>query len=82
MEPAKKVPEIRKLQSDIVGTNVTDSIRQDTCVSCGRPAINFTDEISRREFSISGLCQECQDYEDNFFDDDEEEILRIEREME
>jgi len=32
-----------------------------SCVSCGGRADKFTDEISRREFGISGLCQKCQD---------------------
>lgn len=37
------------------------SIRKDICVQCGRPATNFRDEISKREFTISGFCQSCQD---------------------
>ena len=35
-----------------------------TCPTCGA-SINgladFTDELSRREYAISGMCQECQD---------------------
>ena len=31
------------------------------CVLCYRPAETFRDESSRKEFSISGLCQACQD---------------------
>lgn len=34
------------------------------CVTCGSNKINFSDfedEISRREFTISHMCQECQD---------------------
>lgn len=31
------------------------------CVACGKPATEFRDEISRREYGISGLCQACQD---------------------
>jgi hypothetical protein len=34
------------------------------CPSCGcdiDPENDFKDEISRREFHISGLCQKCQD---------------------
>lgn len=30
------------------------------CVWCRKEAIVFEDEISEREFKISGLCQECQ----------------------
>jgi len=31
------------------------------CACCGEPIGEFRDEISRREFRISGLRQECQD---------------------
>ncbi len=31
------------------------------CVCCGGVATQFRDEISRKEFGISGLCQTCQD---------------------
>lgn len=37
------------------------SIEQDICVWCGNSAVEFTDELSRKEYSISGLCQKCQD---------------------
>lgn len=38
-----------------------ESIRDRVCLSCKGPAIAFKDELSRREFSLSGLCQTCQD---------------------
>jgi len=33
------------------------------CPFCGKPIkpAEFRDELSRREFLISGLCQQCQD---------------------
>lgn len=33
------------------------------CPFCGNPVSDedFRDEISRKEFEISGLCQKCQD---------------------
>jgi hypothetical protein len=37
------------------------SIAGQGCVSCGKPADKFRDELSRKEFQISGLCQDCQD---------------------
>lgn len=37
------------------------------CVSCGRAATQFRDKVSRKEYTISGLCQHCQD---RFFDED------------
>ena len=38
-----------------------ESIKKDICTWCGEPAIEFKDELSRREYSISGFCQKCQD---------------------
>ena len=31
------------------------------CVICGDDANHFTDERSRKEYGISGMCQSCQD---------------------
>lgn len=31
------------------------------CVSCGKPATEFKDEKSAREYKITGYCQDCQD---------------------
>ena len=33
------------------------------CVFCSKPVVweDFKDEISKKEFRISGICQECQD---------------------
>jgi endogenous inhibitor of DNA gyrase (YacG/DUF329 family) len=31
------------------------------CPTCGQPISKFRDELSEREFRISGMCQECQD---------------------
>jgi hypothetical protein len=32
-----------------------------TCVCCGGEANSFRDEVSRKEYSISRMCQKCQD---------------------
>jgi len=31
------------------------------CVKCGNDASHFTDDLSREEYSISLMCQTCQD---------------------
>lgn len=47
------------------GVNRPQARATRTCVSapigCGQPAESFRDELSRKEFNISGLCQKCQD---------------------
>jgi hypothetical protein len=65
MEPSKKSPEIEKKLTELTGVDRRQAITSDVCVpppiGCGKPATNFRDEISRKEYTISGLCQECQD---------------------
>ena len=43
----------------------TTAIIGDTCIpppiGCGGPAIEFTNPVSYKEYTISGLCQKCQD---------------------
>ncbi len=31
------------------------------CVKCGKPSTDFRDEVSRKEYTITGFCQTCQD---------------------
>jgi RNA polymerase-binding transcription factor DksA len=35
--------------------------RQGYCVTCDNEVHEFRDELSRIEYGISGMCQECQD---------------------
>lgn len=35
--------------------------KQGRCPFCGRIPGDFKDALSKREFEISGLCQQCQD---------------------
>jgi len=48
------------------------AIKEGRCVNnpigCGKPVGSFIDEISAKEYKLSGLCQECQDI---IFSDDE-----------
>lgn len=64
-EPTKKNEAIEQTLTSTFGFNRRASIRGDRCVpapiGCGGPATEFKDEVSRREYRISGLCQKCQD---------------------
>ena len=42
------------------------------CVMCGEFDLSFRDELSRKEYGISGFCQGCQD--DFFGVEDEPEV--------
>ena len=40
-----------------------DAVTKGICPLCGKKVIvdEFRDDISKREFKISGMCQSCQD---------------------
>lgn len=46
-------------------TGRTSSIHDNKCIAppfgCGGDASEFRDELSAREYRISGMCQRCQD---------------------
>ena len=62
-EPTFKTPQIADFLEATTGR--TTAIKDDRCIKvpfgCGKAAISFRDDISRREYHISGLCQRCQD---------------------
>lgn len=59
--PTDKAPELDKLLSEILGVDRKAAIQSDKCAVCGRDAMAFKDELSKKEYSISGMCQKCQD---------------------
>jgi hypothetical protein len=68
MEPSEKDPAIDNFLKDAFGVDRKTAIRACKClpppIGCGRtfdPNTEFKDEISRREYRISGLCAFCQD---------------------
>lgn len=71
MKPTYKSDSITDFLDHLVGVkgHHNQAIQNDRCkqppIGCGGPAVEFTDELSRQEYSISGLCQRCQD---EFFD--------------
>ncbi len=44
-----------------VGVDREAAKKSSLCAWCGRGIEGFRDEISRREYAISGMCQPCQD---------------------
>jgi hypothetical protein len=73
MNPSNKTAEMEQSLTGIFGFDRRDQIRANKCcpppIGCGGPATSFKDNLSQREYSISGLCQKCQD---KFFGDDGE----------
>ena len=60
-----KTPTIKDFLNDLsknmYGRSTEDSIKTNICVICGTSAQEFKDELSRKEYNISGMCQQCQD---------------------
>lgn len=64
-QPSVKHYKMEQSLTEIFGYDRRDHIRQNVCVpapiGCGGPATEFKDGLSRKEYTISGLCQNCQD---------------------
>ena len=64
-QPANKAPKMAqaldKITESLFGRARYDSIKQDICVICGNKVKTFRNEISKKEYTISGMCQGCQD---------------------
>lgn len=62
-----KSPEIEKFLDKYTeinfGKSKADAKAEKVCVFCHKPIKmkDFRNELSRREYKISGICQKCQD---------------------
>lgn len=59
IEPIDRSPELEKTLDKLTGA--PSAVRAGLCVSCKGVADLFDNEQSEREYTISGLCQACQD---------------------
>jgi len=63
MKPSDKAPKIEMLL-EVLGGRTTAIVNRQCLpppIGCGRPITPFRDNLSLKEYRISGLCQECQD---------------------
>jgi len=56
-----KHPEIESLLSKLTGVSRVGAVAEASCVTCEGEASSFRDDVSRKEYTISGMCQSCQD---------------------
>lgn len=61
MEPTPKSQGINNLIKGLMGKDREETIRNGLCMTCDNEAKEFKDQLSRKEYTISGMCQECQD---------------------
>jgi hypothetical protein len=59
--PSEKSPEMENAITKAFKIDRRGSIQNNTCTWCGGQATEFRDPLSRKEFTISGFCQKCQD---------------------
>ena len=59
--PSKKSESMESALKKIFGFDRRESIEKDICTMCKGSATEFRNSISRKEYSISGMCQKCQD---------------------
>ena len=52
---------IADFMAAIIGITREEAEEKGICVSCRKPVTGFKDNISKQEYQISGLCQQCQD---------------------
>lgn len=61
MKPTEKAPQIESLISTIAGKDRHSVVPGKGCMTCDSPNTDFRDDLSRKEYAISGMCQNCQD---------------------
>lgn len=63
--PTKKSEAMESILTKLTGVDRRATIESDRCfpppIGCGKEVTSFRDSQSEKEYSISGLCQECQD---------------------
>ena len=52
---------IEELLSSIMGKSRELVIKANMCMTCDNPDVALRDELSAKEYNISGMCQRCQD---------------------
>ena len=61
MEPSCKSPAIDLMLSNLAGKSREIQIASNLCMTCPGEANSFRDTLSEKEYTISGMCQMCQD---------------------
>lgn len=61
MELSEKSKGIDNFLTSMMGISRQKAFEKRICISCLKPATEFNDPLSEKEYSISCLCQKCQD---------------------
>jgi len=64
-----KHPEIEAMLSSLTGVSRVGAVAEASCALCHGSASSFRDSLSAKEYTISGMCQSCQnDFFEQFED--------------
>jgi hypothetical protein len=61
IEPSSKNPQVELFISQLTGKSREQQLAAGLCMLCAGEAKEFKDDLSRKEYTISGMCQICQD---------------------
>jgi len=61
LEATFKHQGIEQMLTNLTGVSRVGAVAEASCVMCKGEASSFTDELSKKEYTISGMCQDCQD---------------------
>jgi hypothetical protein len=61
LEATFKHQGIEQMLSALTGVSRVGAVSENSCVTCSGEAKSFRDAISKKEYTISGMCQSCQD---------------------
>jgi len=61
LEATLKSWEVEAMLSKLTGVSRVGAVAEASCVTCKGEANSFRDTLSQKEYTISGMCQECQD---------------------
>lgn len=60
-EKSDEMNMILENMSRLIGNPRSVAFSKKICVICGGDAKDFTSELSKKEYTLSGMCQSCQD---------------------
>ena len=59
--PEHKEENLEKKPVFIIYPNTLNLMKKGICPTCGKKITEFRDSLSKKEYEITGVCQECQD---------------------
>ena len=59
--PSDKSEQVNDAIYNLTGVDRIETIQMNQCAMCKTPNLNWRDKLSEKEYTISGMCQTCQD---------------------